>query len=186
MLTTTRRVRIVAFGVVVSLGVLAIFHMLDLTPSSYSIRIRMPFHSVENLSKSDSIPSHSSSHSNSSDTSTSPRWPQAEECSVGTWQPRQPAFISIEDFRTVYSLPNSSIWKVCEPNPNLALQPWTEADRQQAGERRLMDVMSWTWVPDAGKMKDWDAEEFVVRLLKSPGGLIFIGGADSSFAHNTN
>ena len=62
-------------------------------------------------------------------------------------------------------------------DPEDLVKSWTAERKHEAGERRLMDIMSWTWKPDAGQMRDWDAEEFVVRLLRSPGGLIFIGGA---------
>jgi len=50
-------------------------------------------------------------------------------------------------------------------------------------EQRLVDLMNYVWVPTegAGRMKKWDPEEFVVQMLRTPGGLILIGGESASF-----
>ena len=104
-------------------------------------------------------------------------WCSPEECSTGRWEPRQPPFRSIDDFREAYANRLDHVWKGCRA----PIDASNNSSREKADEDRLMQVMSWTWAPYVGKMKEWNAEEFVIRLLKSPGGLILIGGAHFVF-----
>jgi hypothetical protein len=62
----------------------------------------------------------------------------------------------------------------CEPTPGLLTR--TEREKSEAGVKRQLDAANLVWEPDVGHMKIWDAEEFVIRMLRSPGGMIFIGG----------
>jgi hypothetical protein len=82
----------------------------------------------------------------------------------------------MEEFREAYANRQDHVWKGCRaiPDPSKIV-----TDQGKVDEDRLMQVMSWTWTPYIGKMREWDAEEFVIRLLKSPGGLILIGGTPS-------
>lgn len=104
-------------------------------------------------------------------------WCQPHECSAGRWEPRQPAFSSLDDFRAAYANRLDRVWKGCRAIPDPTGKSRDSADQSKVDEDRLMQVMSWTWTPYAGKLRPWDPEEFIVRLLKSPGGLILIGGA---------
>jgi hypothetical protein len=52
----------------------------------------------------------------------------------------------------------------------------SEREQEKADAKRLLEVMNWVWTPKSGVLKEWDAEAFVVRLLKSSGGLIVVGG----------
>ena len=114
--------------------------------------------------------SNTAPHSNAGRSSP---WCSPEECSSGRWLPRQPPFRSMDDFRQAYANRQDHVWKGCRAPPNATR---TSSDSEKVDEERLLNVMSWTWTPYIGKMKQWDANEFVIRLLKSPGGLILIGG----------
>lgn len=100
-------------------------------------------------------------------------WCSPEECSTGRWEPRQPPFKSMDEFRKAYANRQDHVWKGCRAPPDPLKN---STSQEKVDEDRLMQVMSWTWTPYIGKMKEWNAEEFVIRLLKSPGGLILIGG----------
>ena len=113
-------------------------------------------------------------HSNvTTDTGRLSPWCSPEECSSGRWEPRQPPFRSMDEFRQAYANRQDHVWKGCRAPPSATTNA---SDSAKVDEDRLMNVMSWTWTPYIGKMKPWDAEDFMIRLLKSPGGLILIGG----------
>jgi hypothetical protein len=59
---------------------------------------------------------------------------------------------------------------------------FTDEERAVLEEQRLVDLMNYVWVPTegAGKMKKWDPEDFVVQMLRTPGGLILVGGESSA------
>lgn len=108
-------------------------------------------------------------------------WCEGDQCTKGRWEPRTPVVPSPEllEHESTFPNPYRVSWRYCEPPPN----PFrSEEERRALGEQRSIDVAAWTWVPDFGKMKAWDAEEFVVRLLRSPGGLILVGGTFSGFS----
>jgi hypothetical protein len=101
---------------------------------------------------------------------------EPDECTRGSWFPRQPPFQSIADFRKEYPKTPFTAFKICGSEENKR----GEEDRvafHQAQEERLVLTMNWVWKPVNGHMRDWNAIEFVIRLLRSPGGLIFSGGA---------
>jgi hypothetical protein len=101
---------------------------------------------------------------------------EPDECTRGSWFPRQPPFQSIADFRKEYPKTPFGAFKICGSEENKR----GEEDRaifHLAQEERLVQTMNWVWKPVNGRMRDWNAIEFVIRLLRSPGGLIFSGGA---------
>ncbi|KAG2020985.1 hypothetical protein CC2G_006264 [Coprinopsis cinerea AmutBmut pab1-1] len=85
-----------------------------------------------------------------------------ESCFRGAWKPRRPPLAKIDEVEP---------WKGCPSS----LRGATKEEERKASERRLLDVLNWVWVPDEGTLADWDPEAFVVRLLKSPGGLVSVG-----------
>lgn len=101
-------------------------------------------------------------------------WCQPDECASGRWMPREPPFTTIEQFQAAYANRLDRLWKGCHAIPSST--PRTPEELDKAGEDRLMKVMNWTWTPYTGKMRPWDADEFMIRLMRSPGGLILIGG----------
>jgi len=108
-------------------------------------------------------------------------WCSPEECSSGRWEPRQPPFTSMDEFRLAYANRLDNVWKGCRAPPDSSNN---SSSPEKVDEDRLMQVMSWTWTPYIGKMKKWDAEDFVIRLLKSPGGLILIGDSITQQYHH--
>ncbi|KAG6869090.1 hypothetical protein C0993_003410 [Termitomyces sp. T159_Od127] len=103
-------------------------------------------------------------------------WCQPDECASGRWEPRKPPFTSLEQFQKAYANRLDVLWKGCSAIPDPNLGPKKVSTKGSVDEIRLMQVMNWTWTPYVGELRKWDAEEFMVRLLKSPGGLILIGG----------
>ncbi|KAF8878756.1 hypothetical protein BD779DRAFT_1676738 [Infundibulicybe gibba] len=102
-------------------------------------------------------------------------WCTPSECGAGRWVPRTPLFASPADFRAAYANRQDGTWKGCRAIPNPARGKLNDDEQRVADEERLMHVMNWEWQPDKGNMRAWDAEEFAVRLLRSPGGLILMG-----------
>ncbi|KAG6874288.1 hypothetical protein C0995_001513 [Termitomyces sp. Mi166 len=102
-------------------------------------------------------------------------WCQPNECAEGRWEPRQPPFTALEQFQEAYANRLDVLWKGCSAIPDPNLGPKKVSTKGSVDEIRLMQVMNWTWTPYVGELRKWDAEEFMVRLLKSPGGLILIG-----------
>ncbi|KAG5653471.1 hypothetical protein H0H81_000240 [Sphagnurus paluster] len=95
-------------------------------------------------------------------------------CAAGRWEPRNPPFTSLKDFQAAYANRLDRLWKGCRAIPDPTGQR-PAAAQGKVDEERLMQVMNWTWTPYAGELKPWDPEDFMVRLLRSPGGLILIG-----------
>jgi len=89
-------------------------------------------------------------------------------CLDGSWIPRPEPFTSIADVKP---------WPGCPARPLPGGAERTEKEQQVADEARLIGVMNWVWRPSSGELREWDAMAFVVRLLRSPGGLIVVGGA---------
>lgn len=104
-------------------------------------------------------------------------WCKPDECSTGRWMPRDPPFTTIGQFQAAYANRLDRLWKGCHAIPTA--KPRTPEELDKANEDRLMKVMNWTWTPYAGQMRPWDADEFMIRLMRSPGGLILIGGKSS-------
>ncbi|KAG6856610.1 hypothetical protein H0H87_002565 [Tephrocybe sp. NHM501043] len=102
-------------------------------------------------------------------------WCRPEECASGRWEPRQPAFTSLDQFQQAYANRLDVLWKGCSAIPDPSGGPKKVSTKGSVDEVRLMQVMNWTWTPYTGELRHWDAEEFMVRLLRSPGGLILIG-----------
>lgn len=108
-------------------------------------------------------------------------WCSPLECTTGRWEPRQPPFRSMDEFRVAYANRQDHVWKGCRAPPDPSKN---SSDQGKVDEDRLMKVMNWTWTPYIGKMKEWNAENFVIRLLKSPGGLILIGDSITQQHHH--
>ncbi|KAF8994569.1 hypothetical protein BDQ17DRAFT_1366686, partial [Cyathus striatus] len=92
-----------------------------------------------------------------------------EECSQGTWELRDRPFNTLADFQVVYPPSHRGVFKICGRRERF----------HKSQERRLVNLMSWVWKPARGEMLKWDADKFVVRLLQSPGGIIFSGDSIS-------
>lgn len=84
------------------------------------------------------------------------------DCFKGTWKPRNPPLKSIDELKP---------YKGCASAARLR-----GAAIEKASAQRLLNIMNWVWTPYKGEIAEWNAEEFVVRLLRSPGGLISVGG----------
>lgn len=97
---------------------------------------------------------------------------QSYECAVGKWVPRRDKFTSLEHVQTVYSNLHHPVWSAC----GIAEPPEDEEEKKRLEGQRLVDTLNWEWVPDRGMLLEYDPVEFVVRLLKSPGGLVLVGG----------
>lgn len=104
-------------------------------------------------------------------TSTGPELPvstapcEGDDCFRGSWKPRRKPFKSMQEVKP---------WMGC-PSPPPAAGHQTEEEQARASAKRLLDVLNWEWHPSNGIMKGFDAEQFAVRLLRSPGGLIIVG-----------
>ncbi|KAF8998663.1 hypothetical protein BDQ17DRAFT_1543900 [Cyathus striatus] len=87
---------------------------------------------------------------------------------------RDPPIRTFSDLEKVYPPTHRRIFTMCGSEENHG----EEVDRLQfyrLQEQRLVDVMNYMWKPERGEMLEWDADKLVVRLLQSPGGLIFSG-----------
>jgi len=51
----------------------------------------------------------------------------------------------------------------------------TDEELWQAGQARRLEVSGWEWVPERGKMREWDVLRVLRRLLNSERGLVFVG-----------
>jgi hypothetical protein len=90
--------------------------------------------------------------------------------------PRDPPFESLADFQKVFATRGSTTWSKCEianPPPGVTRTP---KEKERLEQQRIVDVMNWVWKPARGEQIPWDAEDLVVRLLKTPGGIVFMGG----------
>ena len=69
------------------------------------------------------------------------------------------------------------------PSPSLSGLEFSDEEKAVLEEQRFVDLMNYVWLltEGVGNMKKWDPEEFVVQMLRTPGGLIMIGGQSASF-----
>ncbi|KAE9409503.1 hypothetical protein BT96DRAFT_984574 [Gymnopus androsaceus JB14] len=100
---------------------------------------------------------------------------QSYECGKGKWTPRRNPFTSLEHFQSAHSNSYHPVWYACDLWNAERVKAEGEENMKRAGQR-LVDMMNWEWLPDRGKLLEYDPIEFVVRMLKSPGGLILVGG----------
>ncbi|KAL1738228.1 hypothetical protein HDZ31DRAFT_23095, partial [Schizophyllum fasciatum] len=105
---------------------------------------------------------------------TSP-WCQLGECAVGRWVPRTPQFETLEEMQAAYMNHFEDPWSHCPVymDVNGHLVPEDEKPALQA--QRIVDLLNWEWKPDRGRMLDTNFEDFMIRLLRSPGGMVMIG-----------
>ncbi|KAJ3902077.1 hypothetical protein F5879DRAFT_269842 [Lentinula edodes] len=102
---------------------------------------------------------------------------QSYECGVGKWVPRKESFTSLQDVQTVYSNLWHPVWDGCgvwDPSGKLEGE-----EKKKLEGQRLVDTLNWEWTPGRGILLDYDPVDFVVRMLKSPGGLVLVGDSIS-------
>lgn len=91
-------------------------------------------------------------------------WCKPDECSTGRWTPRDPPFTAIEQFQAAYANRLDRLWKGCHAIPST--KPRTPEELDKANEDRLMKVMNWTWTLYPSQMRPWDADKFMIRLMR--------------------
>ncbi|KAF5346505.1 hypothetical protein D9756_010106 [Leucocoprinus leucothites] len=100
------------------------------------------------------------------------------ECMDGAWRLRDPPLRTFADFKRIYPPSHRGVFQLCGDGGDKRELEDRERYRR-AQEERMVQITNWVWKPKKGRMREWDAVEFVVRLLKSPGGLIFSGDSIS-------
>ncbi|KAF5346805.1 hypothetical protein D9758_015729 [Tetrapyrgos nigripes] len=99
------------------------------------------------------------------------------KCAYGHWIPRPTPFTTFEEAH------KAIIYNKNDPGPGLP-DPhpptgegveYTEEEKKERGRTRVLEMANWVWQSDFGEVVKFDVEEFVVRLLRSPGGLIIVG-----------
>ncbi|KAH6916363.1 hypothetical protein BKA70DRAFT_1179842 [Coprinopsis sp. MPI-PUGE-AT-0042] len=109
-------------------------------------------------------------------------WCQYNKCLQGRWVPRQPPFANLKDLQEEF------LWfSQCPVQNETETQGQSEEEIQARKSQRLVDMMNYVWQPNRGKQVQWDPEEFIVRLLQTPAGVIFIGDSiTSGWEHGFN
>ncbi|EAU89966.1 hypothetical protein CC1G_05882 [Coprinopsis cinerea okayama7 len=108
-----------------------------------------------------------------------PKYCRYNACLKGRWVPREPQFANLKEFQEVFAK-GGSPWHRCPidgPPPGVTR---TEEETKELEGQRLVDMMNWVWKPETGEQIPFDAEDFVVRLLKAPAGIIFMGDSVSA------
>ncbi|TRM60008.1 hypothetical protein BD626DRAFT_506161 [Schizophyllum amplum] len=103
------------------------------------------------------------------------QWCQVGECSTGRWVPRTPEFQSLGELQAAYMNYMEDPWSHCPVYQDVNGHLIPDDEKPALEAQRLVDLLNWEWVPDRGRMLDLDFEDFVVRLLRSPGGMVMIG-----------
>ena len=106
-------------------------------------------------------------------------WCQYNDCLKGKWVPRNPSFKNLAEFQQAYKNNQEPIWSRAPiPSPSISGLEFTDEEKAVLETQRFIDLMNYVWEPTEGlgKMKKFDPEEFVVQMLRTPGGLIMIGG----------
>ncbi|KAJ3784034.1 hypothetical protein GGU10DRAFT_395995 [Lentinula aff. detonsa] len=106
-----------------------------------------------------------------------PLFCQSYECGVGKWVPRKEPFTSLQDVQIAYSNLWHPVWDGCG-----VWDPLTKLEGEEKKKlegQRLVDTLNWEWVPGRGLLLEYDPVDFVVRMLKSPGGLVLVGDSIS-------
>ncbi|THU86071.1 hypothetical protein K435DRAFT_843009 [Dendrothele bispora CBS 962.96] len=114
------------------------------------------------------------------------------KCAQGHWIPRVPQFTTYEEaHKAIIYNPNDPGYSLPDPRPVIkkvvddqgkvtttvvkAEEEMTEEEKEENGKERVLEMSNWVWKSDFGDMVPFDTEEFVIRLLRSPGGLFLIG-----------
>ncbi|KAJ3711546.1 hypothetical protein F5878DRAFT_247604 [Lentinula raphanica] len=106
-----------------------------------------------------------------------PLYCQSYECGRGRWHPRKDPFKTLQDVQIAYSNLWHPVWDGCG-----IYDPFGELDGEEKKKvegQRLVDTLNWEWVPGRGLLLEYDPVDFVVRMLKSPGGLVLVGDSIS-------
>ncbi|TFK23232.1 hypothetical protein FA15DRAFT_670731 [Coprinopsis marcescibilis] len=103
-----------------------------------------------------------------------------DECLHGRWVRRDPPFTSLQDFQAVFTSNSSTKWHRCAVVPPAEGVTRTPDETKKLEQERLVETMNWVWMPDRGRMVPFDVEDFIVRLLRTPAGVIFIGDSLSA------
>jgi hypothetical protein len=104
------------------------------------------------------------------------KWCQYNECLKGRWRPRNPVFSNLEEFQEEFASRGSSPWHECPIPDPVEGEQRSEEEAKELKAQRLVNMMNYVWQPERGQQVPWDPEDFLVRLLKTPAGIIFIGG----------
>lgn len=100
-----------------------------------------------------------------------PPWTRLEELEAGTWVPRQHPVDLATEWRGAYAT-LESVWDPLEGESSV-----TDADAlEDAKAARARAVASWEWLGTGAVQAPVDWQELAVRLLRSTGGLILVGG----------
>ncbi|KAK7458744.1 hypothetical protein VKT23_009744 [Stygiomarasmius scandens] len=102
------------------------------------------------------------------------------KCSYGRWAPRVPQFTTYEEaFQAIIFNKNDHGYGLPDPHPpSPPLEEgveMSEEEKKEGGKQRVLEMANWVWESDFGDMVPFDIEEFVIRLLRSPGGLFVVG-----------
>ncbi|TFK25740.1 hypothetical protein FA15DRAFT_327405 [Coprinopsis marcescibilis] len=90
---------------------------------------------------------------------------EENNCFRGSWKQREPPLVNLEDVKP---------WTGC-PAASKTGGSETDVEQGKSSASRLLDIVNWKWEPTHSSLEEWNPEAFVVRLLKSPGGLVFLG-----------
>ncbi|KAF5346789.1 hypothetical protein D9758_015730 [Tetrapyrgos nigripes] len=99
------------------------------------------------------------------------------KCAYGHWIPRPTPFTTFEEaHQAILFNKNDAGFSLPDPHPPTAEGvEYTEEEKKEGGRKRVLEMVNWIWQSDFGELVKFDVEEFVVRLLRSPGGLIIVG-----------
>ncbi|TFK44109.1 hypothetical protein BDQ12DRAFT_594552 [Crucibulum laeve] len=105
---------------------------------------------------------------------------RGNDCTIGRWTPRKPPHVSIDDAIKHYdgNQSNYSVWDFSYLSTGASKEDKFVQEQYQ----RLINITNWIWEPNQGRMHSWNAEDFVIRMLRSSGGIIFVG--DSLTEHH--
>ncbi|KAH6889081.1 hypothetical protein BKA70DRAFT_485925 [Coprinopsis sp. MPI-PUGE-AT-0042] len=108
------------------------------------------------------------------------KWCQYNDCLSGRWVPRDPPFANLQEFQDQFSSRGSSPWHECQIQDESLSKGKSPDEVEAMKTQRLLNVINYVWKPNHGKQVPWDAEDFVVRLLKTPAGISFLGDSVSA------
>ncbi|KAF5347679.1 hypothetical protein D9758_014840 [Tetrapyrgos nigripes] len=101
-----------------------------------------------------------------------------DRCAHGHWVPRVPPFQTYEEadrWINVYHKDGLDPGlRLPDPEPEPVPVSGVRITEEQKKDRYL-EMSNWVWESEFGKVVPFDAEELVVRLLKSAGGLFLVG-----------
>ncbi|KAF5347678.1 hypothetical protein D9758_014841 [Tetrapyrgos nigripes] len=107
----------------------------------------------------------------------------SDKCAQGHWVPRVPRF---ETYEQAENAINTAYNKNGEDRgfrmPDVELEPEPVTITEEQRRERILEISNWVWKPQFGEVIPFNVEEFVLKLLKSPGGMFLVG--DSLTTHH--